>query len=123
MPEYKLTDDDKIELNRMLISSRELEKAWLLKELFYEIFKVKERKAAKRQLRDWLLLAAELSVPEFKHCITTFTNWSTEIANIIDENVSNGFIEGSNNKIKVLKRISFGFQNFRRFRNRILSLE
>ena len=121
-PEYKLTDEDKIELNRMLNSSRELEKAWLLKELFYEIFKEKERKAAKHQLRDWLLLAAELSVPEFQHCITTFTNWSTEIANIVGENVSNGFIEGSNNKIKVLKRISFGFQNFRRFRNRILSL-
>ena len=121
-PEYKLTDEDKIELNRMLNSSHELEKAWLLKELFYEIFKEKERKAAKHQLRDWLLLAAELSVPEFQHCITTFTNWSTEIANIVDENVSNGFIEGSNNKIKVLKRISFGFQNFRRSRNRILSL-
>lgn len=121
-PEYKLTDEDKIELNRMLNSSRELEKAWLLKELFHEIFKEKERKAAKRQLRDWLLLAAELSVPEFKHCIITFTNWSTEIANIVSENISNGFIEGSNNKIKVLKRISFGFQNFRRLRNRILSL-
>lgn len=121
-PEYKLTDEDKIELNRMLNSSRELEKAWLLKELFYEIFKEKERKAAKRQLRDWLLLAAELSIPEFKHCITTFTNWSTEIANIVGENISNGFIEGSNNKIKVLKRVSFGVQNFRRLRNRVLSL-
>lgn len=121
-PEYKLTDEDKIELNRILNSSRELEKAWLLKELFHEIFKEKERKAAKRQLRDWLLLAAELSVPEFKHCIITFTNWSTEIANIVSENISNGFIEGSNNKIKVLKRVSFGFQNFRRLRNRILSL-
>lgn len=120
--EYKLTDEDKIELNRMLNSSRELEKAWLLKELFYEIFKEKERKAAKRQLRDWLLLAAELSIPEFKHCITTFTNWSTEIANIVGENISNGFIEGSNNKIKVLKRISFGVQNYRRLRNRILNL-
>lgn len=38
--------------------------------------------------------------------------WRTEIANIIDESVSNGFIEGSNNKIKVLKRISYGVRNF-----------
>ena len=38
-PEYKLTDDDKIELNRMLNSSPELEKAWLLKEKFYDIFR------------------------------------------------------------------------------------
>lgn len=121
-PEYKLTDEDKIELNRMLNSSRELEKAWLLKEKFYEIFRKETRTEAKKELRDWLLLANQLSVPEFQHCITTFTNWSTEIANIVGENVSNGFIEGSNNKIKVLKRISFGFQNFRRSRNRILNL-
>lgn len=122
-PEYKLTDEDKIELNRMLNSSPELEQAWVLKELFYEIFRKETRTEAKRELRDWLLLANQLSVPEFQHCITTFTNWSTEIANIVGENVSNGFIEGSNNKIKVLKRISFGVQNFRRLRNRILSLE
>lgn len=121
--EYKLTDEDKIELNRMLNSSPELEKAWILKERFYEIFRKETRTEAKRELRDWLLLANQLSVPEFQHCITTFTNWSTEIANIVGENISNGFIEGSNNKIKVLKRISFGVQNFRRFRNRILSLE
>lgn len=121
-PEYKLTDDDKIELNRMLNSSPELEKAWILKERFYEIFRKVTRTEAKKELRDWLLLANQLSIPEFKHCITTFTNWSTEIANIVGENISNGFIEGSNNKIKVLKRISFGFQNFRRLRNRILNL-
>lgn len=121
-PEYKLTDDDKIELNRMLNSSPELEKAWILKERFYEIFRKVIRTEAKKELRDWLLLANQLSIPEFKHCITTFTNWRTEIANIIGENISNGFIEGSNNKIKVLKRISFGVQNFRRFRNRILNL-
>jgi transposase len=35
---------------------------------------------------------------------------------------SNGFTEGCNNKIKVLKRICFGVRNFRRFRNRILHL-
>ncbi len=121
-PEYKLTDEDKIELNRMLNSSSELEKAWILKERFYEIFRKDTRTEAKKELRDWLLLANQLSIPEFQHCITTFTNWSTEIANIVGENISNGFIEGSNNKIKVLKRISFGVQNFRRFRNRILNL-
>lgn len=118
-----LTEEDIIELNRMLNSSRELEQAWVLKELFYEIFRKETRPEAKKELGNWLLLADELSIPEFQHCITTFTNWRTEIANIVGETISNGFIEGSNNKIKVLKRISFGVQNFERFRNRILSLE
>lgn len=121
--EYKLTDEDIIELNRMLNSSRELEQAWVLKELFYEIFRKETRPEAKKELGNWLSLADELSIPEFQHCITTFTNWRTEIANIVGETISNGFIEGSNNKIKVLKRISFGVQNFERFRNRILNLE
>ena len=35
---------------------------------------------------------------------------------------SNGFTEGCNNKIKVLKRISYGLRNFERFRVRILIL-
>lgn len=107
-----LTEEDIIELNRMLNSSHELEQAWVLKELFYEIFRKETRPEAKKELGNWLSLADELSIPEFQHCITTFTNWRTEIANIVGETISNGFIEGSNNKIKVLKRISFGVQNF-----------
>ena len=122
-PEYKLTSEDKTELARMLNSSYNLEKAYVLKEHFYEVFRKQTRTEAKKELGNWLLLAADLSLPEFRHCITTFSNWKTEIANIIGERVSNGFIEGSNNKIKVLKRISYGVKNFDRFRNRILYLE
>ena len=122
-PEYKLTSEDKTELARMLNSSYDLEKAYVLKERFYEVFRKQTRTEAKKELGNWLLLAADLSLPEFRHCITTFSNWKTEIANIIGERVSNGFIEGSNNKIKVLKRISYGVRNFDRFRNRILYLE
>ena len=33
---------------------------------------------------------------------------------------TNGFTEGCNNKIKVLKRNAYGLKNFKRFRNRIL---
>ncbi|MFC5560093.1 transposase [Ureibacillus thermophilus] len=32
---------------------------------------------------------------------------------------NNGILEGSNNKIKVMKRISFGYRTFYHFRNRI----
>ena len=39
-----------------------------------------------------------------------------------DTRASNGFTEGCNNSIKVLKRISYGLRNFDRFRGRILLL-
>ncbi|NLY78602.1 MAG: transposase, partial [Lysinibacillus sp.] len=32
---------------------------------------------------------------------------------------NNGILEGINNKIKVIKRISFGYRSFYHFRNRI----
>ena len=90
---------------------------------FQKIFYQQDKKTAKKALSMWLLLAAKFDIPEFKHCISTFTNWSTEITNIVDTNLSNGFIEGYNNKIKVLKRVSFGIKNFARLRNRILFLQ
>ena len=34
--------------------------------------------------------------------------------------MSNGFIEGKNNYIKVIKRIGFGFKDFETFRAKIL---
>ena len=35
---------------------------------------------------------------------------------------TNGFTEGCNNKIKVLKRNTYGYRNFERFRKRILHM-
>ena len=71
-PEYQLTDEDKAELLRMLNSSIELKRAYILKESFYKIFRKETRNEAKKELRDWLLLAAKFSIPEFEHCITTY---------------------------------------------------
>lgn len=121
-PEYKLAIEDKLVLHRMLAASQELDKAHLLKERFYSIFKESTVQEAKKKLQDWLFLAEQFNLPEFKHCITTFTKWSSEITSIVEANITNGYTEGTNNKIKVLKRISFGVRNFERFRNRILYL-
>ncbi|MEG1915026.1 MAG: ISL3 family transposase, partial [Acidaminococcaceae bacterium] len=121
-PENKLNSDEKLELNRLLRMSKELGTAYALKEYFYKIFQTKTKEAATNQLSNWLMLAAESQLQEFRSCITTFTRWSNEIANIIDKQVTNAFTEGIHNKIKVIKRISFGVRNFNRFRNRILYL-
>ncbi len=46
-------------------------------------------------------------------------NWKPYILNAFDCPYSNGFTEGSNNKIKVLKHIAFGYRSFHNFRSRI----
>ncbi|MCT4396958.1 ISL3 family transposase, partial [Periweissella beninensis] len=43
-----------------------------------------------------------------------------EIVNSFEYGFSNGPVEGINNKIKVISRISYGFKNFENFRHRIL---
>ena len=55
-------------------------------------------------------------------CLTGFHPLKALILNSFDVPYSNGFTEGCNNKIKVLKRNAYGYRNFGRFRNRILHM-
>ena len=68
----------------------------------------------------WILEAEESGLEEFKAATTAFHNWFEYIINSIMYNYSNGLTEGYNNKIKVLKRIAYGYRNFDNLRKRIL---
>lgn len=52
--------------------------------------------------------------------VKTVKKYKEYIINMMNCNYTNGLIEGINNKIKVIKRISFGFRSFAHFKNRIL---
>ncbi len=118
----KLNEEEKQQLENMLNISEKIRKAYLLKEKFYEFMESKTLSEARTRLLDWNMLAGKIDLPEFNKCITTFFNWNAEILAAFETGYSNGYTEGMNNKIKVLKRISFGVRNFDRFRNRILYL-
>lgn len=55
-----------------------------------------------------------------KTSLKTLNEYKDKIFNTFDFNYHNGFIEGNNNFIKVIKRIAFGFRSFRRFKARIM---
>lgn len=55
-----------------------------------------------------------------KTSLKTLIEFLPHIKNTFETNYHNGFIEGNNNFIKVLKRIAFGFRSFRRFKARIM---
>lgn len=57
-----------------------------------------------------------MDLPEFDDCTRAYHNWFQEILNSMDVSWSNGFIEGCNNKTKVLKRVCFCMRNFSNFR-------
>ena len=55
-----------------------------------------------------------------KTSVNTLLDFLPYIKNTFTNNYHNGFIEGNNNFIKVLKRIAFGFRSFTRFKVRIM---
>jgi len=115
-----LSAENKAALERMLLISRDLREAYLLKERFYDFMDSSHALQAKDRLRIFRAHALVADLPEFTACLTMLQNWEPYILNAFDYPYSNGFTEGVNNKIKVLKRIAFGYRSFRNFRIRIL---
>ena len=116
----RLSDEDCAAVDVMLRFSDRLLQAYALKEAFYHFMDAPDRPTALRRLDFWLDACDRLELPEFKSCRKTLVNWKPYILNAFDFPLSNGFTEGCNNAIKTLKRVAFGFRNFRSFRTRIL---
>lgn len=59
----------------------------------------------------------------FRKKITFFKRYKMGIQNAFCFSYSNGPVEGMNNKIKVIKRVAFGYRNFINFRSRIYLIQ
>lgn len=113
--------DEISQRNRMLEFYPELKQAYQLKEdMLWMIQKVDNRQDALSELNQWIQKAKASNIKEFESTIRAYQNWKVAIINSFDYPYSNGMTEGSNNKIKVIKRNAFGLRNFLRFRTRIL---
>lgn len=115
----KLNEEGLLALEIMLQQSEDLAVAYHLKELFYEFMNSKGKQKATKALQYFLLAAQASNLSEFKPCLTMLANWSHYILNAFDCPYSNGYTEGTNNVIMVIKRNAFGYRNFENFRNRI----
>ena len=118
----KLTMDDRIQLENILRISEPLRKAYELKQQFELVKASKGREEAARRLSKWIFCAQQSGLPDFIKVSFTYQNWSKEILNSFEFPYTNGYIEGCNNRIKVLKRVSFGMPRFARFRRRIMHI-
>lgn len=116
----KLKEEELQQVMIMLDISPTLSTAYFLKELLYSILDEKDPDKQKQLFSDWVEEARESDIPSFVKCAKTYSNWFSPITNSFFCPYTNGFTEGCNNKIKVLKRNAYGLQNFKRFRNRIL---
>jgi transposase len=115
-----LSQQNKQQVDLMLYASEKLLTAYSLKEQFFKVLDCTDSNSARKALSDWVMAAQNSNLPRFVACGNTMVHWSKGILNSFDCPYTNGFTEGVNNKIKVLKRNAYGYRNFHRFRNRIL---
>ena len=106
----------------MIYASPTLSTAYFYKEDFLKILDSNNRESAKKAMSDWINSTIDCGIPHIVKCAQTMINWLSSILNSFSVSITNGFTEGCNNKIKVLKRNAYGYQNFKRFRNRILHM-
>ena len=117
-----LVDVLKYDLRENILDiDEELKMSYQLKELFLDITHHATYENVKSQLINWIALVREQNIEEMSEAANTIENWLEYICNsFIDKRFSNGFTEGLNNKIKVIKRVGFGYKDFDFFRLRLL---
>ena len=116
----KLTPEEMDRLALMFEIAPRLADAYRIKNEFLTVIRSKSVTEGKQKLLDWLFSVEVMDLPEFHDCTKAYHNWFQEIINSMDVPWTNGYIEGCNNKTKVLKRVSYGMRNFNNFRKRIL---
>ena len=111
-PDSTFTPSQKKRLKKLKNLSEIFSRAYDLRTKFFSIFEIKDVRVFSYELGK---LIVELKESGIKECIKlgeTLSNWEEEISNIQKYNINNGFVEGKNNKIKVIKRISYGIKKF-----------
>ena len=103
-------------LNFLLDLSPELKATY---DLYQDLLFALQTKNSER-LEHLLKTEYPLISPELQTAFQTFKTYQSYIKNTLTTPYTNGPIEGINNKIKVIKRIAFGYRSFYHFKSRIL---
>ena len=108
-------------LRRLFLAYPEVKQAWLLKERFRRWYRTSNKSIAEKELTRLEEQITLSTLPEFKQLLPTLRKWREEILNYFVYHITNGFLEGKNNRIKTIKRIAYGYRNMDNFRLRIMA--
>ena len=118
-------DEDRNERARLeeaLALNRSLATAYYLKEELRELWGQPGRNSAARFLRDWCARARVSGIRMLIRFAKTLQVHRSGILNWYDHPISTGPLEGTNNKIKTLKRRAYGYRNQDYFKLKILAI-
>jgi transposase len=104
-----LTDMEREKLNFLFEHSPDLKLAYTFREELTSIFELNLTvEEGKDRLIKWCNKVRGSTLTCFDKFLTTLDDWIDKIANYFSDRLSSGFVEGLNNKVKVLKRRCYG---------------
>jgi transposase len=95
-------------------------RAWNLKELFREFWKVSTAEAAKEFFASWFAAAEQSKLAPVIKVAQMLKQHLASIITYWEHRISNGFAEGVNSVIQAVKTAARGFRNFANYRAAIL---
>jgi len=117
-----LDADEKHKLASVYSLSPLLGKLHQLKERFRSIFEhITDRKQAERFLQAWVCEVKQFGCEKLFPFVKTLERWWDHILNYFNQGITNGAVEGINNRVKLIKRRGYGYRNVTNFRNRIIT--
>lgn len=115
-----LNADERRILNRLFAHSPQLKEAYHACEALTDIYESRLSKGqGKRKLRGWMRRVNNRNLHCFDRFLGTLTTHFEEITNYFVGRHTSGFVEGLNNKLKVIKRRCYGMTNFKHFYQRV----
>jgi len=107
----KLTEERRQRVDTLLEKYPSLEGFYWAKEKIRELYRQPGRGEAAKLLENIIFNLKSADDAELIRWGNTLKHWREPILNHFDNHTTNGFTEGCNTKIKMLKRISYGLKN------------
>jgi len=115
-----LSKAQKETLENLFSQAPELADAYRLAIKLTQIFNTHmDRSTALKKIKEWIKEVKQSQLPCFNKFIKTLKKYRHEIANYFIDRNNSGFVEGLNNKAKVLKRRCYGIFNVKHFFQRL----
>jgi transposase len=118
----KLKKQQQSELQLLIESYPKLSEAYRLKELFNDVWYIKEPDEAKGYVQFWCELVNESGIYPFINFVKTLkSHWSGIVA-YFDKKISNALLESINAKVQLAKKRARGYRNINNYINMIYFL-
>ena len=112
---WNLTTDQQERLSTLVRLNLPIVRAWYLKEAFQLFWDYRQRARARAHLEKWMNSAMRSRLEPLKRFVRMLRSHLAGILAWTNIRLSNGALEGMNNKIKSISHRSFGFRSAKNF--------